>query len=70
MEFTLTLLKDLMTIVFYAVASTVTILTYLRAKAAVLQPKRTELVKKQTESYSSFLAFINENENSIDNGLD
>ena len=55
---------------FYLVGSAIAILTYLRAKATILQPKRTEIIKKQTEIFSNFLSFVNENENSIDNGFD
>ncbi len=70
METYLTYIKDIATIIFYVIASVITVLTYLRAKATILQPKRAELIKKQTEIFSDFLSFINENENSIDNGLD
>lgn len=66
----MTSIKDITTIIFYIIASVITILTYLRARATILQPKRTELIKKQTEIFSNFLSFINENENSIDNGFD
>src|SRR4051794_38106752 len=70
MEINLTSIKDIVTIAFYVIASVIAILTYLRARATILQPKRTELIKKQTEIFSNFLSFINENENSIDNGFD
>lgn len=66
----LTEAKDIVTILFYLVGSAIAILTYLRAKATILQPKRTEIIKKQTEIFSNFLSFVNENENSIDNGFD
>ena len=70
MELSLAAIKDIVTIIFYIIGAIIAILTYLRARATVLQPKRAELVKKQTEIFSNFLSFINENENSIDHGLD
>ncbi|MBB4034123.1 hypothetical protein GGR21_000008 [Dysgonomonas hofstadii] len=70
MSMNLTEMKDIVTILFYVIGSTIAILTYMRAKSTILQPKRTELIKKQTEIFSDFLSFINENENSVDNGLD
>ena len=70
MDINLTSAKDIATIIFYLITSVIAMLTYRRAKATILQPKRTELIKKQTEIFSNFLSFINQNENSIDNGLD
>lgn len=63
-------LKDATTILFTGTATVVTILTYIRAKATILQPKRTEVTKKQTEILSDFLTVIAENNNSIDSALD
>ena len=66
----LSLIKDFVTIIFTVTATIIAVLTYRRAIATVLQPKRTELIKKQTELFSNFLTFINDNQNSIDDGFD
>ena len=63
-------LKDAATILFTGTATVVTILTFIRAKATLFQPKRTEVTKKQTEILSDFLTVIAENNNSIDFALD
>lgn len=63
-------LKDAATILFTSTATVATILTYIRAKATLFQPKRTEVTKKQTEILSDFLTVIAENNNSIDFALD
>ncbi len=54
--------KDLFTIVFTGVATLLGILTYKRAKATVLQPIRTEVVKKQSAMLSELLAVISQEE--------
>ena len=54
--------KDLFTVVFTGVATVIGILTYKRAKATVLQPVRTEVVKKQSSILSDLLALISEDE--------
>ena len=63
-------IKDLFTIIFAGTATILAILTYRRAKATILQPKRIEVTKKQTEILSNFLTIISDNHNSIDNALD
>ncbi|MHC4572798.1 MAG: hypothetical protein ACYS76_01485 [Planctomycetota bacterium] len=50
--------KDLFTIVFTGVATLLGILTYKRAKATVLQPIRSEVVKKQSGMLTELLAVI------------
>ena len=54
--------KDLFTIVFTGVATFLGILTYKRAKATVLQPIRTEVVKKQSGVLSELLTVISQEE--------
>ena len=57
-----TIIKDLCTIIFTCVATVLGILTYLRAKATVLQPIRTEVVKKQSAMLSELLTVISQEE--------
>lgn len=54
--------KDLFTIAFTGVATLLGILTYKRAKATILQPIRTEVVKKQSRMLSELLAVISQEE--------
>ncbi|WP_133257241.1 hypothetical protein [Hymenobacter edaphi] len=63
-------IKDITTVIFTGTATVLALLTYKRAKATVLQPKRTEVTKKQTKILSDFLTVIAENNNSIDSALD
>lgn len=63
-------LKDIFTLLFTGTATILTVLTYRRARATILQPKRTEVIKLQTQILTDFLAIILENNNSIDNCLD
>lgn len=63
-------IKDLFTLIFTATATVLAILTYKRAKATVLQPKRTELIKIQTQALIEFLKSFSENGNNIDSSLD
>lgn len=55
-------IKDLFTIVFTGAATLIGILTYKRAKATVLQPIRTEVVKKQSAMLSELLTVISQEE--------
>ena len=48
-------LKDLFTLIFAGTGTIVAILTYRRARATVLQPKRTEVTKVQTQILIDFL---------------
>lgn len=57
-----TIIKDLFTIIFAGVATVLGILTYLRAKATILQPIRTEVVKKQSAMLSELLKVISQEE--------
>jgi hypothetical protein len=56
------IVKDLFTIVFTGVATLIGILTYKRAKATVLQPIRTEVVKKQSAMLSELLTVVSQEE--------
>lgn len=55
-------IKDLFTIVFTGVATLIGILTYKRARATVLQPIRTEVVKKQSAMLTDLLTAISQEE--------
>ncbi len=63
-------IKDLGTLVLAVTATIISILTYRRARATLLQPIRNEVIKKQSEILSNLLSFIRENESSIFRGLD
>ena len=63
-------IKDISTVIFTGTATVLAILTFIRAKATILQPKRTEVTKKQTEIISDFLTQTSENGDSLDTGLD
>lgn len=63
-------LKDLFTLLFVGTGTVVAILTYRRARATILQPIRTEVIKKQSEILSSLLQILKENNHSFENGLD
>lgn len=63
-------LKDLFTLVFVGTGTIVAILTYKRARATVLQPIRTEVIKKQSEILSRLLQTLKDNDHSFENGLD
>jgi hypothetical protein len=63
-------IRDMFTIFFTATGTLLAILTYRRARATILQPKRTEVIKKQTELLTSFLTLVSKHHNSIDTGLD
>jgi hypothetical protein len=54
----ITWIKDLGTLIFTAVATVIGILTYIRARATILQPIRTEVIKKQTELLSKLLGIL------------
>lgn len=63
-------LKDLFTLLFVGTGTIVAILTYRRARATVLQPIRTEVIKKQSELLSKLLQTLNDNNQSFEIGLD
>jgi len=51
-------LKDLFTLLFVGTGTVVAILTYRRARATILQPIRTEVIKKQSEILSSVMSTV------------
>jgi len=63
-------LKDLFTLIFVGTGTVVAILTYRRARATILQPIRTEVIKKQSEILSRLLQILKENNTSFEHGLD
>ncbi len=63
-------LKDVFTLFFVGTGTVVAILTYRRARATILQPIRTEVIKKQTELLSKLLHTLSNNNQSFEVGLD
>jgi len=54
-------IKDIFTIVFVTAGTIIAILTYRRAKATILQPIRTEVIKKQSQLLSELLDCVTKN---------
>ena len=63
-------IKDVFTLIFVGTGTVVAILTYRRARATILQPIRTEVIKKQSELLSKLLQTLSENNQSFEVGLD
>jgi hypothetical protein len=63
-------LKDLFTLLFVGTGTVVAILTYRRARATILQPIRTEVIKKQSELLSKLLQTLSDYNQSFEVGLD
>lgn len=63
-------IRDIGTLILTGTATVLAILTYRRAKATILQPKRTEVIKIQSQVLVDFLKSISENGNNIDSSLD
>ena len=63
-------IKDFVTIIFAGTATIIGILTYRRARATILQPIRTEAIKKQSDLLSRLLQFLKENNQSFETGID
>lgn len=53
------IIKDFLWIVFTLIATIVAVLTYVRARFTVLQPLRSEVVKRQIEEMIELLNFLN-----------
>lgn len=53
-------IKDVGTLVFTAVGTYIAILTYRRASATILQPIRSEVIKKQSELLTHLLEYISQ----------
>jgi hypothetical protein len=54
----ITWIKDIFWVVFTSIATIVSIKTYIRAKSTILQPLRTEVIKRQTDLLVELLSFI------------
>lgn len=63
-------IKDIVTLIFAGTATIICVLTYRRARATILQPIRSEVIKKQSELLTRFLQFLKENNYSFENGID
>lgn len=63
-------IKDFATLIFVGTATVIGVLTYLRARATILQPIRTEVIKKQSELLSRLLKFLKEKNQSFETGID
>lgn len=63
-------IKDLFTLLFVGTGTIVAILTYSRARATILQPIRTEVIKKQSELLWKLLQTLSDNNQSFEFGLD
>jgi hypothetical protein len=66
----MTWLKDFATLIFAGVATILAILTYRRARATILQPIRSEVIKRQSELLSDLLKFLKASGGTIDERLD
>ena len=62
-------IKDILWIVFTLIATVVTILTYKRARYTILQPLRTEVIKRQTDLLIDVMAVFSD-ENKLLSDLD
>lgn len=63
-------IKDLFILIFTAIATIVTVLTYRRAKDTILQPIRNETIKKQSEVLSQLLDFFQPNDHDFESSID
>ncbi len=63
-------IKDIATLIFAGTATIIGILTYKKAKLTLLQPIRTEVIKKQSELLTRFLQFLQDNNQSFEHGID
>jgi hypothetical protein len=63
-------IKDLFTLIFVGTATLIGILTYKRARATILQPIRSEVIKKQSELLSKLLKRLQSEKIKFEAGLD
>jgi hypothetical protein len=63
-------IKDVFTLIVVGTGTVIAILTYIRARATILQPIRTEVIKKQSELLSKLLQSLRETDFSFEKGLD
>jgi len=57
-EYTISNVRDIFQIVFFITISTITVLTYLKAKRTLLQPIKTEIFKEQIKIFADILNFF------------
>ncbi len=62
-------IKDIVLLIFAGTATIIGVLTYRRVRATLLQPIRSEVIKKQSELLTRFLQFLKENNNSFEYGI-
>ncbi len=62
--------KDFVTLGFAIIASIIGILTYRRARYTLLQPIRSETIKKQSEILTNLLDFLKVNNTAFESGID
>lgn len=62
-------ISQLFTILFTAVATIVGVLTYQKAKKSLLQPVKSEVIKRQTKILTDLLSYLFDN-NGFDRGFD
>ena len=58
-------IKEFSGIVFTSIATVIAILTYRRARYTLLQPLRSEVIKRQTDLFVSLLDFIRDKEHRL-----
>ncbi|MDP8211537.1 MAG: hypothetical protein RAO94_05630 [Candidatus Stygibacter australis] len=63
-------LKEYASIIFAVTATIISILTYRRAKATILQPLRSETIKKQSILFSELIGFLSAKNHDIHDRLD
>jgi hypothetical protein len=63
-------IKDIFTMLFAAVATVISILAYRRARATVLQPIRSEVIKRQSSTIADILSAIPKSGGDISQRLD
>lgn len=63
-------IKDILTLIFAGILTIIGILTYKRARATILQPIRTEVIKKQSELLSRLLEFLRGKNQHIESEID
>jgi len=63
-------IKNIFTIIFAGAGTIIAILTYKRARATILAPIRTEVIKKQSELLTEILNYFSLDGKNIDDGID
>lgn len=63
-------IKDVLWVIFTLIATIIAILTYRRARYTLLQPLRSEVVKRQTELLVELLEYISSSKRNIYFGID